>query len=145
MRAKDKTLNAMIATNFDKTIGNIDIVPQAIGCVLLNRFNNAFYAVHEKVKKSVGDYEPTVCVSTKELDDKIEIRVKDNGMGISERLIDKIFQPFFTTNPTGQGTGLGLLLRYDIIKAHGGPLNVESNEGKEMEFIIQLPDGSTTL
>jgi signal transduction histidine kinase len=97
------------------------------------------------MKKSVGDYEPTVCVSTKKLDDKIEIRVKDNGMGISESLINKIFQPFFTTKPTGQGTGLGLSLSYDIIKAHGGQLNVESSEGKETEFIIQLPNGSTSL
>jgi signal transduction histidine kinase len=139
MRAKDKTFNAMMTTDLDKTIGNIDIVPQDIGRVLLNLFNNAFYAVQEKAKNSDDSYEPTVTVSTKKIADKIEISVQDNGMGISKSLIDKIFQPFFTTKPTGQGTGLGLSLSYDIVKAHGGELNVKSQEGMATTFMIRLP------
>lgn len=139
LRAKDKSFNAAFKTNFDNSIGKISIVPQDIGRVLLNLFNNAFYAVHEKAKKLDTGYEPTVSVSTKKLDDKIEINVKDNGMGISKSLVEKIFQPFFTTKPTGQGTGLGLSLSYDIIKAHGGELKVESNEGEGATFIIILP------
>jgi two-component system NtrC family sensor kinase len=107
LRAKDKTFNAVFKTDFDESIGHVNIVPQDIGRVLLNLFNNAFYAVHEQMKKLGEGYEPTVSVSTKKLHDKIEIRVQDNGMGISKSLQDKIFQPFFTTKPTGQGTGLG--------------------------------------
>jgi signal transduction histidine kinase len=139
LRAKDKTFNATIKTHFDERIGKSSIVPQDIGRVLLNLCNNAFFAVHDQMTKLGGDYEPTVSVSTKKLDDKLEIRVQDNGMGISKSLADKIFQPFFTTKPTGQGTGLGLSLSYDIIKAHGGELNVESKEGEGAEFIIQFP------
>jgi signal transduction histidine kinase len=113
--------------------------------VLLNLFNNAFYALTEK-KKALGDgYEPIVTVSTKRLgspsDDggKLELKVKDNGNGIPQKVLDKIFQPFFTTKPTGEGTGLGLSLSYDIIKAHGGEINVDSVQGKGAEFIILLP------
>ena len=125
-------------TDFDKTIGNINIIPQDIGRVLLNLYNNAFYVVTEK-KKQVGDeYEPTVSVSTKKSNGKVEIRVKDNGNGIPQKVVDKIFQPFFTTKPTGQGTGLGLSLSYDIIKAHGGELKVETKEGEGAEFMIIL-------
>jgi signal transduction histidine kinase len=138
-RARDKSFNATLKTHFDTSLGKINIVPQEIGRVLLNLFNNAFYAVHEQMKKLGEGFEPTITVSTRKLDDKIEIEVKDNGMGISKSLIDKIFQPFFTTKPTGQGTGLGLSLSYDIIKAHGGDLKVESSEGEGAEFIIQLP------
>ena len=146
LRAKDKTFNAEIKTDFDEAIGKINIVPQDIGRVLLNLYNNAFYAVMEK-KKQVGEhYDPTVSVSTKKLDNKVEIRVKDNGNGISQKVIEKIFQPFFTTKPTGEGTGLGLSLSYDIIKAHGGEINVERKEGRPghpvgqgAEFTIQLP------
>jgi signal transduction histidine kinase len=139
MRVKDKTFNAHMKTSFDETIGKISIVPQDIGRVLLNLHNNAFYAVHEKMKKSGSGYEPTVWVSTKRSKDKIEIRVQDNGMGISKSLQDKIFQPFFTTKPTGEGTGLGLSLSYDIIKAHGGELKVESAEMEGTIFTILLP------
>jgi signal transduction histidine kinase/ligand-binding sensor domain-containing protein len=139
MRAKDKSFNASLQTDFDTTIGKINVVPQDIGRVLLNLFNNAFYAVMQK-KKEVGDYyDPLVSVYTKKLDDKIEITVTDNGVGIPQKVVDKIFQPFFTTKPTGQGTGLGLSLSYDIVKAHGGEIKVETKEGEGSEFIIQLP------
>src|SRR6185312_13395346 len=120
----------------------INVVPQDIGRVLLNLFNNAFYAVNEKRKKPVGleTYEPTVLVKTIEINDKIEIKVSDNGIGIPQKVIDKILQPFFTTKPTGQGTGLGLSLSYDIIvKGHGGTIQINSVEGEGSEFIIQLP------
>jgi signal transduction histidine kinase len=139
LRAKDKSFNAKTETSYDDHAGRIDVVPQDIGRVLLNLFNNAFYAVHEKEKKSSLGYEPTVWVSTKRLSNKIEIQVRDNGMGISNSTADKIFHPFFTTKPTGQGTGLGLSLSYDIVKAHGGELKVESEEGRGATFIVQLP------
>jgi signal transduction histidine kinase len=139
MRAKDKEFNAAIKTDFDESIGRINIVPQDISRVLLNLLNNAFYAVDEKKRQLNGMFEPVVSVYTKKLDGKVEIVVKDNGNGIPQNVIDKIFQPFFTTKPTGQGTGLGLSLSYDIIKAHGGEIQVESNEGEETEFTIQLP------
>ena len=107
LRAKDKDFNATMKTDFDESIGNINIIPQDIGRVLLNLYNNAFYAVIEKAKQQPEDYEPTVSVSTKKINDKVEIKVKDNGNGIPQKVVDKIFQPFFTTKPTGQGTGLG--------------------------------------
>jgi signal transduction histidine kinase len=139
LRAKDKSFNATMETHFDESINKIDIVPQEIGRVLLNLFNNAFYAVLEKVKQSEKGFEPTVAVSTKKLNGRIEIVVKDNGMGIPQKAIDKIFQPFFTTKPTGEGTGLGLSLSYDIIRAHGGELKVNSTEGEGATFTILLP------
>lgn len=144
LRARDKTFNATIVTNFDEKIGEIHIVPQDIGRVLLNLVTNAFYAVNEK-KNSGPDsyreenYAPRVEVSTNRSKDKIEIRVKDNGNGIPAKVLDKIFHPFFTTKPTGQGTGLGLSLSYDMVKAHGGELKVETREGKGSEFTILLP------
>src|SRR5688572_1354731 len=139
LRAKDKSFNATMKTDFDSSIGKINIIPQDIGRVVLNLINNAFYAVDER-KRKIGDgYEPTVSVSTKKEKDKVEIKVKDNGNGIPQRVLDKIFQPFFTTKPTGQGTGLGLSLSYHIVKAHGGELKVETKEGEESVFIIQLP------
>ncbi len=142
-RAKDKLFNATIQTDFDETIDQVNIVPQDIGRVLLNLYNNAFYAANEKQKLNIQNYEPTVSVSTKKLNDKpdsyrVEIRVKDNGNGIPQKIVDKIFQPFFTTKPTGQGTGLGLSLSYDIIKAHGGEIKVETKEDEGSTFIIQL-------
>jgi len=140
LRAKDKSFNAEIKTDFDEAIGKINIVPQGIGRVLLNLYNNAFYAVTEKKKQQSQGYEPTVSVSTKKINDKIEIRVKDNGNGIPQKVLGKIFQPFFTTKPTGQGTGLGLSLSYDIVKAHGGEIKVETKEGAGSEFIISLPE-----
>jgi signal transduction histidine kinase len=147
-RAKDKDFHAAIpiaiGTDFDISIGKINVIPQDIGRVLLNLFNNAFYAVNERLRQAQPDshYEPTVTVSTKKLDDKIEIKVADNGNGIPQNMVDKIFQPFFTTKPTGQGTGLGLSLSYDIIKAHGGEIKVETKEGQGTEFIIELPFAS---
>jgi len=139
LRAKDKNFNATIETDFDKSIGKINVIPQDIGRVLLNLFNNAFYAVNEQKNKNFILYEPTVFVHTQKCDNKIQITVRDNGNGIPQKIIDKIFQPFFTTKPTGEGTGLGLSLSYDIIKAHGGEIKVESKESEGTEFIIQLP------
>jgi len=139
LRAKDKSFNATMKTDFDESIGNINIVPQDIGRAVLNLINNAFYVVDEKKKQTGNGYEPTVSVSTKKLNGKVEIKVADNGSGIPQKVLDKIFQPFFTTKPTGQGTGLGLSLSYDIIKAHGGELKVETKEGEGSEFIISLP------
>ena len=171
LRAKDKSFNATMKTDYGETIGNINIIPQDIGRVVLNLINNAFYATQEKMtlrqaclpdRQAQGDkYEPTVTVSTKRLSlpsgsqaerregtkfeqgglsgGSIEIKVSDNGGGIPQKILDKIFQPFFTTKPTGQGTGLGLSLSYDIVKAHGGELKVNTKEGEESEFIILLP------
>jgi len=139
LRAKDKSFNAQYETYFDNSIGKISIVPQDIGRVVLNLINNAFYAVSEKQKQNTPGYEPAVSVSTNKTDGKVEIKVKDNGNGIPQKVMDKIFQPFFTTKPAGQGTGLGLSLSYDIIKAHGGELKVETKENEGAEFIIQMP------
>jgi signal transduction histidine kinase len=139
LRAKDKSFNATMNTDYDQAIGNINVVPQDMGRVILNLINNAFYAVAER-KEQVGEgFEPTVSVSTKKSGDKVLISVKDNGNGIPQKILDKIFQPFFTTKPTGQGTGLGLSLSYDIVKAHGGELKVETKESEGSEFIILLP------
>ena len=138
-RAKDKTFNATLNTSFDDSIGKINIISRDIGRVLFNIYNNAFYAVSEKKKQQPNSYEPVISISTKKNNNKIEIRVKDNGNGIPQKIVDKIFQPFFTTKPTGQGTGLGLSLSYDIIKAHGGELKAETKEGEYAEFIIELP------
>jgi two-component system NtrC family sensor kinase len=141
LRAKDKSFNATMKTDFDATIGNIEIIPQDMGRVILNLITNAFYATNEKqaLRQVQGEnYEPTVTVGTKKVGDTVEISVKDNGNGIPQSAIDKIFQPFFTTKPTGQGTGLGLSLSYDIVKAHGGELKVETVEGDGTTFIISL-------
>ncbi len=139
LRAKEKSFNAILKTDFDESVGKVNIIPQDIGRVLLNLITNAFYAVDEKRKLAVADYEPTVAISTKKIDNKIEIKVTDNGNGIPKNIVDKIFQPFFTTKPTGQGTGLGLSMAYDVIKVHGGEINVDSNEGEGTNFIISLP------
>jgi signal transduction histidine kinase len=139
LRAKDKTFNASMKTDFDETIGKVNVISQDMGRVLLNLYNNAFYAVAEKKKDSMNGYEPTLFVSTKKLDGKVEICVKDNGNGIPQKTLNKIFQPFFTTKPTGEGTGLGLSLSYDIVKVHEGTLKVETKEGEYTEFYIELP------
>jgi two-component system, NtrC family, sensor kinase len=144
LRAKDKSFNADIKTDFDNGIGKINIIPQDIGRVVLNLINNALYAVDEKKKLLGEDFEPLVTVSTNAVKPPLgglgaEIRVADNGNGIPQKVLDKIFQPFFTTKPTGQGTGLGLSLSYDIVKAHGGELKVKTKEGEGSEFIIELP------
>ena len=150
LRAKDKNFNATMKTEFDERIGMIDIIPQDIGRVLLNLYTNAFYSVTAK-KKALSDhdhkYEPTVLVTTKliknaggEDEDIVSICVKDNGMGISQKVVDKIYQPFFTTKPSGEGTGLGLSLSYDIVnKGHNGKMTVDTKEGEYAEFVIELP------
>ena len=150
LRARDKSFNVVpiaigIKTDFDESISKINIVPQDIGRVLLNLYNNAFYAVNEKRQRLNGTFEPIVKVSSKKDNGKVVIKVADNGNGIPQKVIDKIFQPFFTTKPTGSGTGLGLSLAYDIIKAHGGEIKVEAKEGEGSEFVIQLPQAKPRL
>jgi len=149
LRAKDKSFNATIKTDFDETIGNINIVPQEIGRVVLNLLTNAFYAAplppEGGFKDSNYKHEPTVTIKTSQNPSsggrgtEVLISVSDNGNGIPQKVLDKIFQPFFTTKPTGQGTGLGLSLSYDIVKAHGGELKVETKEGGGSTFTIILP------
>ncbi|MEE9373402.1 MAG: ATP-binding protein [Saprospiraceae bacterium] len=158
LRAKDKSFNAIMETDFDESIGKINIIPPDIGRVILNLITNAFYAVQDRSTSSDNTYRPTVSVTTKLLltpskarqeevspsgggagGGLIQISVSDNGNGIPEEVKDKIFQPFFTTKPTGQGTGLGLSLSYDIVKAHGGEIKVESAVGKGSKFLIELP------
>jgi two-component system, NtrC family, sensor kinase len=148
LKAKDKSFDATMKTDFDQTLEKISIIRQDIGRVIVNLIINAFYAVTEKKNASTlrqaqgsagQQYEPTVSVSTKKMDDKVLISIKDNGNGIPHKILDKIFQPFFTTKPTGLGTGLGLSLSYDIIKAHGGEIKVVTKEGGGAEFIIELP------
>ena len=149
LRAKDKSFNAAMKTDYDETIGNINIIPQDIGRVVLNLLTNAFYAVNEHrvallASHNGNEYQPTVSISTKKMVNKVEITVGDNGNGIPQTIVDKIFQPFFTTKPTGQGTGLGLSMSNDIVvKSHGGKIIVETEEGKGTKFIIHLPIQNT--
>lgn len=141
LRASDKSFNATLITEFDDQLGPVSVVPQDIGRVLLNLFTNAFYATEQKRRTGLAGYQPTVRVSTRRIDgETIEIRVRDNGCGIPATVLNKIYQPFFTTKPTGQGTGLGLSLSYDIVtKGHGGELAVETQEGEFTEFTVRLP------
>ncbi len=139
LRAKDKSFNANMLTDFDPAVGKININQQDIGRVLLNLYNNAFYAVNEKKKQHPEGYEPTITVNTKRMGDRVAITVKDNGNGIPQKVVDKIFQPFFTTKPAGQGTGLGLSMSYDIVKAHKGELKVNTQEGEGSAFVMILP------
>jgi len=140
LRAKDKSFNAKFITDFDDRIGKISIIPQEMGRVILNLINNAFYTVNEKQKRLNGPFEPTVSVSTKKVEDTVIITVADNGNGIPQKNLDKIFQPFFTTKPTGQGTGLGLSLAYDIVtKGHNGEIKIETKEGEGSKFIVIIP------
>jgi len=144
LRARDKSFTSDFKLEADEALPKINIVPQDIGRVLLNLINNAFYAVSEKAKQNQDGYKPSVMVSTRSGkspsgDLGVEIRVKDNGPGIPDEVKQKIFQPFFTTKPTGQGTGLGLSMSYDIVKAHGGKLTMESKDGQGTEFTVQLP------
>ncbi|MDE3212166.1 MAG: HAMP domain-containing histidine kinase, partial [Bacteroidota bacterium] len=139
LRAKDKSFNSKFETDFDPNVGRISVVSQDLGRVILNLINNAFYAVQEKAGLNIPGYEPQVTVSTQRRRDKVDIYVKDNGGGIPDRIREKIFQPFFTTKPAGQGTGLGLSLSFDIIKAQGGEIKVESREGEGTTFQIELP------
>ncbi|MGA8264428.1 MAG: ATP-binding protein, partial [Ignavibacteriaceae bacterium] len=141
MRAQNKDFNIKIDRNYDKTLDKINVVPQDISRVFLNIINNGCYAANDKKKKDGDDFSPTIKVSTKNLKDKIEIRISDNGNGIPDKIKDKLFQPFFTTKPTGEGTGLGLSLSYDIItKQHAGEIKIESKEGEGAEFVITLPN-----
>ncbi|RYE22875.1 MAG: HAMP domain-containing histidine kinase, partial [Sphingobacteriaceae bacterium] len=140
LRAKDKTFNATMTTHFQENLPQINIVPQDIGRVLLNLFNNAFYATQQKQKLIGTNYKPEVAVDTSFTGTFLVIKVKDNGTGIPEEIQEKILQPFFTTKPTGEGTGLGLSLSYDIVvKGHGGKIEIKSKEGEGSEFTIQLP------
>jgi signal transduction histidine kinase len=140
VRSKDKTFQAVLETHFDESLPKINVVPKDFSRVLLNLFNNAFYAVQEKKAKLNGTFESVVSVSTKKDEGNILITVKDNGPGMLEKVAQKVFQPFFTTKPTGEGTGLGLSLSYDIItKGHAGSLNVQSTEGEGSEFTITIP------
>jgi two-component system, NtrC family, sensor kinase len=145
LRAKDKSFNADFKTDFDKSLPKTEVIPQDLGRVLLNLINNAFYAVNQRQQLSESlklseSYTPSVFISTQVIDNQIVIKVKDNGLGMPESVKAKVFQPFFTTKPTGQGTGLGLSLAYDIVtKGHGGALEVLSKEGLGSEFIITLP------
>ena len=141
LRAKDKSFNADFKVEIDDNLPKINALSQDLGRVLLNLINNAFYAVAKKAKENIEGYKPSVILSTKKLDKAIEIRLKDNGGGIPASHLEKIFQPFFTTKPTGEGTGLGLSLSYDIItKGHDGELKVSTEEGVGTEFIIVLPE-----
>jgi signal transduction histidine kinase/streptogramin lyase len=139
LRAKDKAFNAALETTFDPQQPQVPVVAQDIGRVLLNLFNNAFYAVREKQKTAGSGYQPTVTLTTKKLEDTVEIMITDNGTGIPAAVRDKIFQPFFTTKPAGQGTGLGLSLGYDIVKAHGGEIHIDTKEGEYTRFTVRLP------
>ena len=139
LRAKDKSFNVNFHLEIDENLPKIRVVPQEMGRLLLNLINNAFYAVDKKAKAEGNGFMPEVTVILKKLNEGIEIRVKDNGNGIPAGLKEKIFQPFFTTKPTGEGTGLGLSLSYDIIMAHDGEILLESNQGEGTEFIIKLP------
>lgn len=140
LRAKDKTFNAALTTHFQENLPQAEVIPQDIGRVLLNLFNNAFYAVQQKQKTAGTNYKPGVTVDTSFTDTFLVIKVKDNGIGIPEAVKDKILQPFFTTKPTGEGTGLGLSLSYDIVvKGHGGKIDIESEQGEGSEFVIKLP------
>lgn len=139
LRAKDNSFNAGIKTEFDPAVPAIKIVPQEIGRVILNILTNAFYAANEKKKDAMDSFQPEVFVATKYATHKVEISITDNGNGIGPDVMDKIFQPFFTTKPTGKGTGLGLSLSYDIVKAHGGELNVKTKQTEGTTFTIILP------
>jgi two-component system NtrC family sensor kinase len=139
LRAKDSSFTASFETFLDDNIIEIFLIPQDIARVFLNLFNNAFYSVTEKRKRSDENFKPVVSVTTKRENNNIEVVIRDNGTGIPQKIVHKIFQPFFTTKPTGQGTGLGLSLSYDIIKAHGGEIKVESVPGESTKFILNLP------
>jgi signal transduction histidine kinase len=138
-REINPSFSAVLDTDFDGSLEKINVVPQDISRVLLNVLNNAFYAVNEKKKEGPSGYDPKIFLSTRRSGNALHLHVRDNGNGIPRATLDKIFQPFFTTKPTGQGTGLGLSLAYDIIKAHGGDIHAETVVGQSTEFIIKLP------
>lgn len=140
VRAKNKSFAATLNTAFDEGLEKINVYPQDIGRVLLNLYNNAFYSLQEKKKQLGEDYTPEITVFTRRMKEGVIIKVKDNGVGIPEPILGKIYQPFFTTKPSGEGTGLGLSLSYDIItRSHGGEMLVETKEGEGAQFVVQLP------
>jgi signal transduction histidine kinase len=140
LRAKDNSFNATLLTDYDESIGEVNIIPQDIGRVILNLITNAFYAVNEKQKEDIEDYHPTVSVITRKEENHVEVIVGDNGNGIPQQVLDKIFQPFFTTKPTGEGTGLGLSLSYDIVRGHNGEIHVSTINGKGTTFTMSIPN-----
>jgi signal transduction histidine kinase len=140
LRAQDKDFNITIEKDYDNSIEKINVVPQDISRVFLNLVNNACYAANDKKRMNGNDFVPVLKVSTRNLKDKVEIHIKDNGNGIPNSIKENIFNPFFTTKPTGEGTGLGLSISYDIVtKIHGGDISFKSEEGKYTEFTITLP------
>jgi signal transduction histidine kinase len=140
LRAKDKSFKADFKADLDKSLPKVKVISQDIGRVMLNIINNAFYAVSQKAKEACEDFKPEVVLQTRTLNGKIEIRIKDNADGIPREVEEKIFQPFFTTKPSGQGTGLGLSLSYDIVtKGHNGQIKVDTKQGVGTEFVIELP------
>lgn len=144
LRAKDSTFNADFELIADENLPKIEVIPQDMGRVLLNLINNAFWAANERSKKGETGFEPKVTITTQlTADSQLLIAIKDNGIGMTDEVKAKIFQPFFTTKPTGQGTGLGLSLAYDIVtKGHGGTIEVESVEGKGTTFVVKLPQNA---
>jgi len=140
IRDRDNTFNTSIKTQLDPEVGKASIIPQDLSRVILNIVNNSCYALDEKIKKHIAGFSPEVVISTKKINDKIEIRIRDNGTGIPDHVREKIFNPFFTTKPSGQGTGLGLSMSFDIVtQIHKGKLEVKSSEGEFTEFIITIP------
>ncbi|MEP7372210.1 MAG: ATP-binding protein [Chitinophagaceae bacterium] len=135
-RTKHKSFRCDLQTSYDSTAGSINLLPQDIGHILMNLCNNSFFSMNEKMK--LNNYEPVLQITTEKKENKALIKIRDNGMGISAKIMDKIFQPFFTTKPTGEATGLGLSLSYDMIKAHQGELKADSKEGEYAEFSIEL-------
>jgi signal transduction histidine kinase len=140
MRARETAFNAAMEYDLDAELGEVRVIPQDLGRVLLNLINNACYAVYEKRRKQGPAYEPVVRAATRSLGDRIEIRIRDNGTGMPPPVAEKVFDPFFTTKPAGQGTGLGLSIAFDIIaREHGGSISVDSRDGEYTEFVISLP------
>jgi len=137
-RTKHKSFHCSFQTSYDETVGRIDVVPEDIGHTLVNLFNNAFFSMNEKMKLKPDNYEPILTVNTQKKESKALITIRDNGLGIPTKILDKIYQPFFTTKPTGEATGLGLSLSYDVIKAHQGQLKADSMEGEFAAFTIEL-------
>jgi two-component system NtrC family sensor kinase len=146
-RAEHPDFNIVLRRDFDPAVGELDLYPQELTRVLLNLFSNGIYAVHERLRaERAPDYVPTLSIATRAADNRVEIRVRDNGTGIPETVRAKIFDPFFTTKPAGEGTGLGLSLSHDIIvKQHGGSIKVESEPGAYTEFIVTLPRVNITV
>ena len=144
-RATDSNFQLDLILDLDPKLGEIEVIPQDVGRVFLNLVGNACYATDEKrraakaAEKSAEPYAPTLWLATRRTEDQIEIRIKDNGDGIPPEVVEKMFNPFFTTKPTGEGTGLGLAMSSDIVAEHGGAIRVETEPGEFTEMIIDLP------